>query len=141
MALGLFQFEALGFGFNDRSKSQKTSWAKIPVAGGMDRMQWTGGDSQTETIGGVVFSHFGGQLSLEGIKAAAANGLQLPLVDATGNLFNVFGMYVVEDISEQQNVFDGQGAPLRNAYSISLTKYQGGLSPVSALSAVVGLFS
>lgn len=136
MTLGPFQFQALGFGYDARSKSQKTGWATIPVAGGMDRVQWVGGDSRTETIRGAVFQQFGGQTSIEGLKLAARLGTVLPFVDLSSGLFNVFGMHVVEEITEDQDVFDASGAPLKNAYSIKLRRYEGSLLNASPLSIV-----
>ena len=56
MALGPFQFEAHGFGFQQRQKEQSTRWASVPVAGGMDVTQWTGGEGATQTIRGAVRS-------------------------------------------------------------------------------------
>lgn len=140
MALGPYQFQAIGLGFTGRSKSQKTAWAEIEVAGGMNRSQWTGGQSRSETISGVIFSEFGGQGSINGLKLAAQLGTPLPLVDLASGLSNVFGMHVIEEISEEQDVFDAAGAPIRNAYSIKLRRYETGGSPFTVVS-VLSLFA
>lgn len=139
MALGPFQFQALGFGFTRRARSTRNEWAKIPVAGGQTVSQWTGGDGSTETISGVIFSEFGGMSSLEGIRIASRQGVPLPLVDLSNGLANVFGMQVVESIEEDRDAFGTDGAALRNAYSISLRSFQGGLESFGPLS-VLTLF-
>ena len=142
MALGPFQFQALGFGFTGRQKAQRTPWATVPVLGGMDRVQWTGGESRTETISGAIFSEFGGMTALEGIKLAARIGRPLPLVDLSAGLLNVFGMNVVEDVTEDLGPFDTTGAPLKVAYSIKLRRYEGmDLGLGGALGRIVSLFA
>lgn len=142
MTLGPFQFEAHGFGLTGRRRSQKTKWAGISVAGGMDRAQWTGGQERTETITGVLFSAFGGQNSLDGLKLAARNGVPLPLVDLSGNLDNVFGLHVIEEVGEDHGFIDRNGRPLRNAYTIRLRQYEGGLlSQISEGLSIVSLLT
>lgn len=136
MALGPYQFQALGFSFTRRARSSRNEWAQIPVAGGKTVSQWTGGDGVSETISGVLFSEFGGQSSLEGIRMASAAGIPLPLVDLSNGLANVFGMQVVETIDEDRDVFGQDGGAIRNAYSISLRAYYGeitGFRPISVL--------
>lgn len=142
MALGPFQFEARGFGFTGRRRAQETKWASLSVSGGMDRSQWTGGQSRTERIGGVIFSEFGGQNSLDGLKLAARNGVPLPLVDLSGNLDNVFGIHVIEGVSEDHGFIDRNGRALRNAYAIRLRQYEGGLlSQISEGLSVISLLT
>lgn len=139
MALGPFQFQAMGFSFARRARATRNEWARIPVAGGQTVSQWTGGDGTTETISGVLFSEFGGMSSLEGIRIASRQGIPLPLVDLSNGLANVFGMQVVEAIEEDRDVFGADGAALRNAYSISVRSFQGGLEGFGPLS-VLTLF-
>lgn len=135
--LGPFAFEAHGFGLTDVKRSLKTPWKSLNTAGGMNKMQWTGGDSETVTIRGVLFPHvWGGLASLEGIRDAAENGQPLPLVNLAGN---IFGQHVVEGVDEDRTFLDASGQPMRDAYSLSLRRYVGGgFSPLSVL---IGLFN
>lgn len=137
MALGPYVFEAHGFGFTDRRRSQGTRWAEIPVAGGLNPIQWTGGDGAKEDIRGVLFPlHFGGDATLRGLYAAAEAGEVLPLVTMSGER-NIHDMWVIEDIADDHSYVDASGRPLRNAYSISLRAYIGqgdaGFRPMSVL--------
>jgi uncharacterized protein len=120
MALGPFQFEAHGFGFNARRKFLDTPWAELPIAGGENQLQWLGTRGRGESIRGVLFKSFGGQASLEGLKIAARNGLPLPFVDLAGFPSNVLGIHVVEEVSEDHTFVDRGGSPLRNAYYIAI---------------------
>lgn len=136
-ALGPFAFEAHGFGLTDISRSTDTGWASIQVAGGMNRLQWTGGDSDSLTITGVLFPQaFGGLASLTGLRATAEAGQPLMFVNLAGQ---IFGMYVVENISEERALLDRNGLPLRDAYTIKLKKYIGG-DAGNLVSALIGLF-
>lgn len=136
MALGPFVFQAHGFSFTDRKRSQKTGWAEIQVAGGMNPHQWTGGQGAGETISGVLFpDEFGGQAALAGLYAASQSGQVLPLVTLGGGSQNIHSMWFIEDISDDHAFVDRFGRPHRNAYSIGLKAYFGGsFQPVSILS-------
>ncbi|KQI68689.1 hypothetical protein AN189_07210 [Loktanella sp. 3ANDIMAR09] len=138
MALGPYAFTTLGFGFQGRTTATETPWAEISVAGGPDQMQWLGGKGTSRKIRGVLFSEFGGQASLEGIKASAQNGVALPLVSLGNFPFNVFGMYVVTRVSEDEDFIDRNGRAGRNAYEISLTKRpSGGVGTAGSLLSLI----
>jgi len=139
LALGPFQFEALGFSYQARDRADDTAWAEIEVAGGQNVLQWTGGKSRTETIRGVLFEQFGGQAALEGLKLAAATGQVLPLVDMGGAPFNVFGLHVVLSVREDLAFIDRNGVPLKNAYQIRLRAYRGAIGP-NIVTSVLSLF-
>ena len=138
MALGPFVFQAHGFSFTDRARSQKTGWAEIEVAGGFNPHQWTGGNGASETIKGVLFpAEFGGQATLAGVYAAARSGQVLPLVTLGGGAPNINSMWFIEDVSEDHGFIDRRGQPHRDAYSIQLKAYVGGaFNPVSVLTSL-----
>lgn len=136
-ALGAYAFESHGFGLTDVARSLKTPWNAIKVAGGLNPLQWTGGDSDALTIKGVVFPHiFGGLGSLNGIREAAEAGTPLMFVNFAGQ---IFGLHVVEGVDEDRTFLDSDGLPMRDAYSLSLKRYPGvDFSPQSVL---IGLFT
>ncbi len=143
LSLGPFAFEAHGFGFAQRTRSTGTKWAEIPVAGGLNPSQWTGGDGQVETIKGVLFpEEFGGDSSLAGLTEAAINGQVLPLVSLSGINSgagrNIFDLWFIEGVDEDHDFIDAYGRPRKNGYQISIKAYQGGqglaFNPLSVLS-------
>ena len=137
MALGPFAFEAHGFSFTDRDRDQKTPWAEMSVAGGMNPHQWTGGNGASEKIKGVLFpAEFGGEATLNGVYSAAKSGQVLPLVSFGS--FNVGGMWFIDSVSEDHGFIDRFGQPHRDAYSINLSLYVGG--SFQPLSVLTGLF-
>lgn len=137
MALGPFGFESLRFGYDGVSRDLSTSWADIQTVGGLDRLQWLGGEADRVKIEGVVFpEEFGGLESLEGVRSAARDGAVLPLVTLGGN---VFGMYVIEVVSESQRFHDAAGRPRKDVVMIGLKRYVGnGFSPISIIQSLFG---
>jgi hypothetical protein len=139
MALGGFAFESHGFSFTDRGSQLNTNWAEIEVSGGLNPAQWTGGQSKSIRIRGVLFpQEFGGLDVLDGIARAAESGEILPLVGLDNPRSNIRGMWRIESVGEDSSLFY-RGGPLRDAYQIALKQYQatgggGGFRPSSVLS-------
>jgi phage protein U len=137
MALGPFMFESLDFGYDGVRRNLSTRWADIQTVGGLNRLQWTGGDDDTVDVEGVIFPHeFGGLATLEGVRGAAAAGTVLPLVTLGGN---VYGLYVIEGVSEDQSFHDSNGRPRKDIFRIRLKRYTGGnFSPLSVVATLFG---
>lgn len=137
MALGPFMFHSLRFGFEGIRRDLSTRWADIMTVGGLNRLQWTGGDGDGVMIEGVVFPHeFGGLTVLEGVRGAAASGAVLPLITLGGN---VYGMHVIEGVSEDQSFHDASGRPRMDVYRLRLRRYTGGsFSPISVVQSIFG---
>lgn len=137
LTLGPFMFQSLNFGFNGLSRNLATPWAGIQIAGGLNRLQWTGGDGDDVSIEGVIFpEEFGGMETLEGIRAAAAAGLTLPLISLAGA---VYGMHIIEGVQDDQSFHDANGLPRKNVYRLRL-KYNPDGEATSSLSIVTTLF-
>lgn len=137
MALGPFMFESLSFGYSGLRRNLSTRWAGVATVGGLDRLQWTGGDDDTVDIEGVIFPHeFGGLAALEGLRGAALSGTVLPLVTLAGN---VYGLHVVEGVSEDQSFHDALGRPRKDVFRLRLKRYAGGgFSPISIVASLFG---
>ena len=137
MALGPFGFESLKFGYDGVSRDLSTQWADVQTVGGLNRLQWLGGESDQVRIEGAVFpEEFGGLDSLEGVRSAARNGSVLPLVTLGGN---VYGMYVIEAVTETQKFHDATGRPRKDVFEIRLKRYVGNnFSPISIIQSLFG---
>ena len=134
IALGAFQFQALGFSLQDLSRNLETPWSEIETAMRLNALHWTGPKADTVTIKGVLFpEEFGGMGSLTGLSAAAKAGV--PLMLATGG-GDIGGLFVVMGITEDWSFIDAQGSPRRNAYQITLRRYQA----TAAFDALVDIF-
>lgn len=124
MALGPFQFQALGFSFEAQDREVDSPWSEISVGGRLDALHWTGPKSDTFVISGCLFTEaFGGQGSLDGIIAAQLAGRPLTLVTRAGR---VHGLHVVEGTSQQRSYIRGDGMARKVQYDIKLKRYSGG---------------
>ncbi len=137
MALGPFMFHSLRFGYKGIRRDLSTRWADIPTVGGLNRMQWTGGDDDLVGIEGVMFpEEFGGLAILEGLRSAAQSGAVLPLITLAGN---VYGLHVVESVAEDQSYHDSLGLPRKDVFRIRLKRYTGsGFTPISVVQTLFG---
>lgn len=137
MALGPFMFHSLRFGYRGLGRDLSTRWADIATVGGLNRLQWTGGDDDTVHIEGVMFpEEFGGLAVLEGVRGAAAVGTILPLITLAGN---VYGMHVIENVSEDQSFHDRVGRPRKDVFRLELKRFQGkGFAPMSIVTTLFG---
>lgn len=142
MALGAFAFEAVGFGYEGVSRKVNTQWSSISVAQSLDQQQWLGPTSDEVTIKGVLFpAELGGQGSLDGIIAAAMAGSPMMLVSGSMAAGTIHGTYTIQAVDEDRSFHTADGTPRRNAYSISLKRYdEGGAAAGSLIDTIIDLF-
>lgn len=137
MALGPFQFRADGVGFQKIDRDIDAGWATVPVVNALDALQALGPKHEKVRIRGVVFPHeWGGLEILAGLRAFALAQQPQFLITMNGDLL---GLFAIMKVGEDQSLHDALGTPRRDAYTISLTRYQGSLS--SALGGALRLFS
>lgn len=125
MQLGAYQFSIDTAAYQELQRSTQYRWAAQARVGAADALQFTGFGADTITLNGVIYPHFKGGLDqLTRLRAQASVGIPLPLVAGTGR---ILGAWVVETITEGQRVFAAQGAPLRQDFTLSIRRYDGGL--------------
>jgi len=125
MQLGLFQFSIDDATYQRLSHSTEYRWARQPRIGTNDALQFTGYGPETIELEGVIYPHFRGGLNqVDSMRSQASLGLPLPLVSGIGK---VLGLWVIEGISEGQEVFAAQGVPQRQDFTMRMARYDGGL--------------
>jgi phage protein U len=140
MSLGQFAFEAHGFGYGDVGRRVQTPWSEIKVAQTLDRMQWLGPTSEEVTIKGVLFpAEFGGQASLDGIRAAAMSGTPMMLVSGDAGAGVIHGLFAVQSIDESREYHTTAGTPRKNTYQITL-KLVADTASGSEIASIISLF-
>jgi phage protein U len=128
MQLGFLQFSLDTATYQRLSRSTEYRWARIARIGANDAMQFTGYGPETIEIEGVIYPHFrGGLKQVDKMRAQASIGVPLPLVSGTGR---ILGLWVVEAISEGQEIFAKQGVPLRQEFTMRIARYDGGLRSI-----------
>ncbi len=125
MQLGSFQFSIDSAAYQNLSRNTEYRWAAQERIGKADALQFTGYGADTISLRGVIHPHFKGGLGqLDKMRAQASLRFPLPLIAGTGR---VLGAWVIQSINEGQTVFAEHGAPLRQEFSISIRRYDGGL--------------
>ena len=125
MQLGIFQFSIDDATYQRLTRSTEYRWARQARIGTNDALQFTGYGPETIELEGVNYPHFrGGLKQVDKMRTQASIGIPLPLVSGIGK---VLGLWVVEAISEGQEVFAAQGIPHRQDFTMRMARYDGGL--------------
>jgi len=125
LQLGFFQFSIDDATYQRLSRSTEYRWARQSRIGSNDALQFTGYGPETIEMEGVIYPHFkGGPKQVDRMRTQAGIGIPLPLVSGQGR---ILGLWVVEGITEGQEVFARQGVPLRQEFTMRMSRYDGGL--------------
>lgn len=125
LQLGFFQFSIDDATYQRLNRSTEYRWARQSRIGANDALQFTGYGPETIEMEGVIYPHFkGGLKQVDRMRTQAGIGIPLPLVSGQGR---ILGLWVVEGITEGQEVFARQGVPLRQDFTMRMSRYDGGL--------------
>ncbi len=121
MKLGAFRFSIHTSTYQELSRSTDYTWAAQERFGQHDALQFTGPAEDSITFNGVIFPEFrGGFQQIEMMRDLASTGYPQMLVSGFGK---VFGLWVIESITEGQSIFAAAGAPRRQEFTIKIRKY------------------
>lgn len=121
MALGAFRFALDTAAYQTLVRNTNYSWAAFERFRLAPLHQFTGQSSDTIQLDGTILPGFkGGLAQINLMRAQADLGLPLPLVTGRGAYL---GLWVIESISEHQEVFWPDGTPRKIDFSIALKKY------------------
>ena len=120
MTLGFFVF---GLYTVPYKQLQRQSGWRHPSASRVGRRagrQFLGPGDETITLSGVLYPALtGGKISLNALRAMADEGRAWPLIEGTGIFY---GLFVIEELSETDSIFFGDGAPRKIEFSMKLTR-------------------
>lgn len=121
MTLGQFSFELATAVFQELKRVTEYRWPKQERFGKAPVRQFVGLGDDSITLPGVIFPAWrGGRFQVDAMRAMAARGEPLFMVDGDGT---VMGRWVIERIEETKSNFAAAGAPLKQEYSLSLCKF------------------
>ena len=134
MQLGGYQFGILTAAYQELERATEWRWPSQDRFGLAPVLQFIGPAGDTITIPGVIFPEWrGGIRQVEAMRAEAAKGTPLALIDGLGN---ALGTWVIERVAEKQSIFAAAGVPRRQEFTLSLRRYAeaepGGLVAVEA---------
>lgn len=134
MQLGGYQFGILTAAYQELERATEWRWPSQDRFGLAPVLQFVGPAGDTITLPGVIFPEWrGGIGQVDAMRAEAAKGTPLSLIDGRGN---TMGTWVIERVTEKQAIFAAAGVPRRQEFTLSLRRYAeaepGGLVAVSA---------
>lgn len=125
MMLGVFKFSMPTAAYQQLTRSTSYRWARQECIGTNDALQFTGLGPDTIELTGVIFTTFSGSIgSPDRMRLQASLGVPLPLITGRGG---VLGLWVVEEVKETQGTFVEGGAPIKQEFTLRLSRYDGGL--------------
>ncbi len=120
MSLGQFVWGINTLAYQSLKRSNSYRWASINRVGQRPARQYVGlGDDTINLSGWIAPELAGDRTSLDKLRAMASAGEPYVLVDALGG---VYGLFVIESISETNSLFYPNGQPRKIEFDISLTR-------------------
>ena len=121
LALGAFRFSISTAAYQQLERQSSYKWEEVERFGQAPLMQYCGYDSETISLQGTILPEYKGGLGqMSQMRVQASLGIALPLVTGTGNYY---GLWVVESITEAQEVFWSNVQPRKIDFQINLKKY------------------
>ncbi|WP_273837829.1 phage tail protein [Providencia rettgeri] len=125
-ALGLFVFQLNTTPYQMMQINQKYRYGVNNRVGKRPAVQFIGLDNDDIILSGTLLpSLTGGRLSLLVLEKMAETGRAWSLIDGTGN---IYGMYVIEEITQSKSEFFVDGAPRKIDFTLKLKRTDESLS-------------
>jgi len=120
MALGMFVFGMHTLAYQEFQRQNEWRHSSTSRIGVRPARQYTGPGDETITLPGVLLPEIAGStLSLDTLRVMADTGKAWPLIEGTGR---IYGIYVIENMSETRTYFFSDGAARRIEFSIVLKR-------------------
>lgn len=120
MALGMFVFGMHTLAYQEFQRQNEWRHGSTSRIGARPARQFLGPGDETITLPGVLLPEIAGSvLSLDTLRVMADTGKAWPLIEGTGR---IYGIYVIESMTETKTVFFSDGAARRIAFSMVLKR-------------------
>lgn len=137
LALGMFIFSLPTLAYQQLQRQTDWRHAANSRIGAQPALQFLGRGAEDITLPGVLLPELAGSMmSLDEIRAMANTGKAWALVEGTGR---VYGLFVIESLSETRSVFFQDGTARRIEFSLTLKRVDDGR--VDLMGAVVATSS
>ncbi|MNG63949.1 Phage P2 GpU [compost metagenome] len=126
LTLGLFVFMLQTLPYQSMNRTADYCWPSNARVGQRPAAQFLGLDDETITLSGVLLPEItGGRFSLLTLQLMAEQGRAWPLIEGSGT---IYGMFVIESISESHSDFFADGSPRRTEFTLNLKRVDESLS-------------
>lgn len=120
LALGMFVFMRQTLPHQTLQRDAEYRWPSNSRVGKRDSFQFLGPGEEKITLAGTLYPELtGGKLTMTAIRLMADQGRAWPLLDGTGT---IYGMYVINNISETGSQFFADGTPRKIDFTLTLTR-------------------
>ncbi|PIJ42615.1 phage tail protein [Tatumella sp. OPLPL6] len=126
MVLGLYVFTLRTVPYQELQYQRNWRHATNSLINRRPSTQYLGPDNDSLTLSGVLLPEItGGRLSLLALEVMAELGKAWPLIEGSGT---IYGMYVIEGLSQTKTEFFESGMPKRIEFTLSLKRVDESLS-------------
>ncbi|SEI83049.1 hypothetical protein SAMN04244579_02154 [Azotobacter beijerinckii] len=120
MALGMFVFGLETLAYQEFQRQTDWRHGSTSRIGIRPARQYLGPGDDAITLPGILLPELAGsQLSLDVIREMGDSGKAWPLVDGSGR---IYGLWIIESLSETRTLFFQDGAARRIEFTISLKR-------------------
>lgn len=120
LALGMFVFMRQSLPHQTIQRDADYRWPSNSRVGKRDSFQFLGPGEEKITLAGTLYPELtGGKLTMTAIRLMADQGRAWPLLDGTGT---IYGMYVINSISETGSLFFADGTARKIDFTLTLTR-------------------
>lgn len=139
MSLGMFVFGMHTLAYQELQRDTAWRHASTSRVGTNPARQFIGRGDDTIKLPGVLVSGLTGtQISLDTLRYMADTGKAWPLIEGTGR---IYGIWIIESISEGRSYFFKDGAARRIEFTINLQRIDDGqIDKLGGITSAVGDF-
>ena len=120
LALGMFVFSLSTLAYQELQRQTEWRHASRNRVGAAPARQFVGRGDDSITLPGVILPELAGSaLSLDALRLMANTGKAWPMVEGSGR---IYGLWVIESLSETKTIFFRDGTPRRIEFTISLKR-------------------
>jgi len=120
MALGMFVFSLRTAAYQELQRQTDWRHASNNRVGAAPARQFVGRGEDTITLPGIILPELAGSaLSLDALRLMANTGKAWPMVEGSGR---IYGLWVIESMSETKTIFFSDGTPRRIEFTLSLKR-------------------
>ncbi|WGL97198.1 phage tail protein [Arsenophonus sp. aPb] len=127
-ALGLFVFQLKTTPYQNMQINKRWRYGVNSRIGTRPTCQFIGPDNDDITLSGSLYPELtGGKVSLVVLEMMAESGKAWSFLDGDGN---IYGMFVIEEISQNKSYFFANGAARKIDFTLKLKRADSSLSAV-----------
>ena len=120
LALGMFVFSLSTLAYQELQRQTEWRHPSSSRVGAAPARQFIGRGDDSITLPGIIFPELAGTtLSLDAVRLMANTGKAWPMIEGTGR---IYGLWVIESLSETKTVFFRDGTPRRIEFTLSLKR-------------------